>query len=183
MSLSESFRNDWYRAANIVTSVRLLLFWVPAALLLSNPSSDVSRWWATGAFLAIALTDNVDGYIARRFTQVTEWGKFLDPLVDKLLVATTLIALAVVYPVLWGVVVFVFIREVVVTLQIRMSRKGEIVAAVWSGKIKMLLQVVMIIVWLIPGGGVWSVVRLVATLLAVAATFYSWIDYTKRFTN
>lgn len=175
----ESMKKDWHRPANLISSFRLLFAGVPAILLLVEPTSSVMRWAATLAFAVVALTDAADGYVARHYNQVTEWGKFLDPLVDKVLVAATLVGLSIVYPYLWFVTAFILLREVVVTIQIR--SKDKVVAAIWSGKVKMTVQVAMIIAWLIPGGQVWFFVQLAVTIAAVVVTAWSWIDYYRRF--
>lgn len=173
----ESMRRDWYRAANVITGVRLLLFWLPGVLLLAAPTSVAMRWWSLVAFLVIALTDGLDGWVARRYNQITEWGKFLDPLVDKFLVVTTLIAICIVYPepLLIAAAALVIAREIIVTLQIR--TRGKLVAASWSGKVKMVAQVVMICAWLMPLEGVWAPARIIFTAFAVIMTIYSWWRY------
>lgn len=172
----ESFKRDWYKAANLISLLRLILVGLPVALLLSVPTDDIHRWLAAGAFLTVALTDVVDGYVARRFNQVTQWGIFLDPLVDKVLVGAMLIAVSIINPLLWLVTAFVFIREVVVALQIR--SRGKLVAAVWSGKLKMAAQVVMIAAWVMPIS-LW--LQVLATVVAVVMTIWSWVDYYDRF--
>lgn len=184
MSLVESIRKDWYRPANVISGLRLLLAWVPAIILLSHPGDPTMRWWAVGVFLLVALTDALDGFVARRFNQVTEWGKFLDPLVDKVLVALMLVAISVLEPKLWSVTVLILVREVVVTFQLR--SRGVMVPAVWSGKVKMALQVAMIMVWMMPlrealPGLSWEVVQYMTTFAAVWATIWSWADSYKRF--
>lgn len=179
MSLVESIRNDWHRPANLISGFRLGLAWLPAAILLARPEDVAWRWSAVATFLFIVLTDAVDGYVARRYNQVTEWGEFLDPLVDKVLIATMLVAISVVYPVLWWVTVLIVVRELVVTLQLR--ARGVRVPAVWSGKVKMALQAAMIVAWLVPLGGWWGVLRWTITIVAALATAWSWYDSYKRF--
>lgn len=184
MSLVESIRRDWYRPANVISGLRLLLAWVPAVMLLSYPEDATMRWWAVGVFLFVALTDALDGHVARRFNQVTEWGKFLDPLVDKVLVVVMLVAISILEPNLWGATILIVLREVVVTLMLR--SRGVMVPAVWSGKVKMALQVAMILAWMIPLGEVlpgmgWQIVQVTVTFAAVWATIWSWADSYKRF--
>lgn len=169
---------EWYYPANIVSLVRLLAAWVPAYLYLTG-SDSLHGWIAVVVFGAMALTDVIDGALARGLDQVTEWGKFLDPLVDKVLVATTLVAISVHHPWLWMVTALIITREVVITLQIRATNR--LVAAVTSGKLKMLSQVIMLLLWLAPSTPGIAPVRIAATALAVAMTIYSWIDYNVRF--
>ncbi len=76
--------------ATTITLARLLIVLVILGLLSFN-DAVVYRWWAVGLFLVAALTDWLDGYIARRFNQVTDLGKVLDPLVDKLLILVPLL--------------------------------------------------------------------------------------------
>lgn len=176
---TESFRRDWFKVANLVTSLRLLVSWLPAAILLSAPDDSPMRWWAAGAFVAIAATDVVDGYIARRFKQVTAWGMFLDPLVDKLLVGLTLVALCGIYHWVIPIAVLMLAREVVITWQIK--SRGQIQAAVWSGKIKMFSQALLIVILLLPSEVTpgWSVG--ISAVNAVLWTLLSWLDYYERF--
>src|SRR5688500_2868327 len=95
----------WSGPANLVTLARLLLAWVPGVIILATKQPG---WWWTAAilFVLIAATDALDGYLARKrdpitgLDRTTELGKFLDPLVDKVLVATALVALCLVTPVL-----------------------------------------------------------------------------------
>lgn len=179
MSLRESIKRDWYKPANVISGLRLLLAWIPAYLLLSDPSDDGRRWLAVAVFIAVALTDALDGFVARRFNQVTEWGKFLDPLVDKVLVVVSLVAVSILNPYLWLVTALIVVREAVVTLQLR--ARGVITAAVWSGKVKMALQVIMVVAWMMPADGFWVYAQITATTLAVWATIWSWVDSYKRF--
>lgn len=180
MSLVESMRKDWHKPANVISGLRLLLAWLPAAMLLSNPEDAAIRWAAVGVFALIALTDAVDGYVARRFNQITEWGKFLDPLVDKVLVTLMLVAVSVLYPQLWMITILIVVREVVVTLQLR--SRGVVVPAVWSGKVKMATQVAMVVAWMVPlEVPWWHLVRLTLTAAAVYTTLWSWVDSYRRF--
>lgn len=178
LSWCASMLLEWYYPANIVSGVRLLAAWLPAYYYLTY-SDLLWGWMAFVTFSIVALTDAIDGALARGLDQVTEWGKFLDPLVDKVLVAITLCAISVHYPWMWVVSMLIVIREVVITLQIRAT--GRLVAAVMSGKLKMASQVIMLLVWLAPDTPGIAPVRVAATVLALTMTGYSWIDYYVRF--
>ncbi|WP_309092427.1 CDP-alcohol phosphatidyltransferase family protein [Phenylobacterium sp.] len=78
--------------ANVVTSLRIVLL-APLYVLLTGGEGDASRWWALAVFLAAGFTDVVDGFLARRFNQVSVFGAMLDLIADRLLTAVTLVAL------------------------------------------------------------------------------------------
>ncbi|NCO10434.1 CDP-diacylglycerol--glycerol-3-phosphate 3-phosphatidyltransferase [Candidatus Saccharibacteria bacterium] len=170
---------DWRKAPNLISYVRLAGSWLPGYLVVTNPHDAQAWWWATGIFMFVAATDVLDGYVARRFNLITDLGKFVDPLVDKLLVLFTLIGLGIVDPWLWLFTAIIAVRELVITLQIR--RRSKLVAAIRSGKLKMLSQVVAIIALLVPLEGGWLIVQLALIGHAVFWTVFSWIDYYQRF--
>jgi CDP-diacylglycerol--glycerol-3-phosphate 3-phosphatidyltransferase len=148
MSLATSFRNDWHNAPNMICWVRLLLSWSPGVLVLVWRTSDAVWWWAVSLFLFIAATDAVDGYVARRFKQTSEFGAFFDPLVDKVLISLTLIAFSIVLtPWLWVPTLIIIIREMTVTWW---RLHGKLSTAGLSGKLKMWAQTVMVVVLLAP---------------------------------
>lgn len=172
----ESFKKDWHKPANLISLARLLLAFIPVVMLLNNPDDVATRWWVIAIFLVVSLTDMLDGYVARRFNSVTDWGKFLDPAVDKVLIAGMLVALSVINPWLWPVTALIFLREIIVTLQIR--SRGTLVAAIWSGKVKMAMQVVMVLVLVMP---IWLWLQVLVTIVTVGVTIWSWVDYYQKF--
>jgi len=126
--------------------------------LLQSPTSE-HRTIALFVFLLASLTDWVDGYLARRLNQVTELGKFLDPLVDKLLVLSTLLALIEIGLVpAWGVCL-ILVRELVIAgWRINPSLSGSSAisgANIW-GKLKTFSQILAIAMLLYPGELVWA---------------------------
>jgi CDP-diacylglycerol--glycerol-3-phosphate 3-phosphatidyltransferase len=143
----------FWNLPNTITLLRTLV--VPVLLLFpyasgSRASSQVLAW----LFIVAATTDLVDGWLARRGQQVTRIGKLLDPLADKLLVATALIVLLAGGRIpSWGTPMLVVIigRELAVT-QLRgyATAQGHIMAAEWSGKLKTLLQNIAIGALLFP---------------------------------
>ena len=133
-----------FSVPNVLTFVRISL--VPLLIYLIIRSGPLPAALATAVFFFATITDFLDGYIARSYDSVTDLGKFIDPLADKIIVATALIMLALVprtprVP-LWMVVVMVA-REVLVTgLRTWAATRGRIIGADELGKYKMALQVV-----------------------------------------
>jgi CDP-diacylglycerol--glycerol-3-phosphate 3-phosphatidyltransferase len=177
------FKRDWRKPSNIVTLVRLILAWIPATIILTNPKGSGSWWLAAILFVFVAATDILDGHLARSRSEVTDLGKFIDPLVDKILVFVTLVALSIVTPILWAPTIVITVREIWVTIALRRpaQQRGGIIAAVASGKIKMALQCAMIVALTIPGDTTWTIIQIVFVVAAIGATIWSWIDYQRRF--
>ena len=120
----------------------------PVLLWSLQQPEPVSRWWSLGIFLGVSLTDWLDGYVARRFHQVTDLGKLLDPLVDKLLVLAPLLALLErgVVPA-WGVYC-IMAREL--TIAGWRSRQQEVQGANLWGKAKTVSQILSIALLIAP---------------------------------
>jgi CDP-diacylglycerol---glycerol-3-phosphate 3-phosphatidyltransferase len=156
-----------------ITVSRLLA--VPFLLYgLRLPTTEM-RWWMFGIFLVAACTDWLDGYLARRLNQVTELGKFLDPLVDKLLVLAPLVAL-----VEWGRVpawgVFMILARELTIAGWRVSGATVPGAAMW-GKIKTVVQIIAIAVLIAPLGNAWQSLGTSLFWLAVGLTWISGLLY------
>lgn len=137
---------------NVLTLARILL--IPVFIILFvNPTPDQSLAAAI-IFAVAAVTDMLDGYIARRTGQVTKLGKLLDPIADKLLVLSALILLMNVDRVSALVVLLIVARELAVTgIRAIAAGEGMIIAAETTGKYKMALQVVAIILLILEGTG------------------------------
>jgi len=137
---------------NVLTLARILL--IPVFIILFvNPTPDQSLAAAI-IFAVAAVTDMLDGYIARRTGQVTKLGKLLDPIADKLLVLSALILLMNVERVSAVVVLLIVARELAVTgIRAIAAGEGMIIAAETTGKYKMALQVVAIILLILEGTG------------------------------
>jgi CDP-diacylglycerol--glycerol-3-phosphate 3-phosphatidyltransferase len=159
---------------NALTMLRIVT--VPVivvALLDETPNGDVI---AAALFSLAALTDGLDGYIARRRSQVTTFGKLMDPLADKLLVVAALIALVSLDRLAAWVAMVIIARELAVTgLRSLAAERGVVVSASWMGKAKTGLQVAAIVALI-----VWDPTPVAVDLLvylAVAATVISGADY------
>ena len=129
---------------NALTMLRIVA--VPVivvALLDETPNGDVI---AAAVFAAAAITDGLDGYIARRRSQVTTFGKLMDPLADKLLVVAALIALVSLNRLAAWVAMVIIARELAVTgLRALAAERGAVISASWLGKLKTALQVLAIV--------------------------------------
>jgi len=176
----EPARERFWNLPNSITMVRL--FVVPVLLvfpLYDGPTgSRVVAW----LYIVAAVGDVVDGWAARRGQQVTRIGKLLDPLVDKLTVATALIVLLTMQRIPpWGIVLVVVIigRELAVTgLRGIASAGGHVVAARWPGKVKTLAQNVAMGCLLFPEGTLGlENHRLGVLLLGVATALTLWSGY------
>ncbi len=167
---------------NGVTVLRILA--IPVILLLLNPGRDYQIFTAF-FFLAAAITDYVDGYLARRGSIVTTLGKFLDPLADKLLIVTAFIALIPTRGIpVWMVVVIVG-REIAVTgLRGIAVSQGIVIAASTLGKYKTVFEVASIFCLIMEGGSPhinFYNIGMVLLWIAMGLAVLSGVDYFRRF--
>jgi CDP-diacylglycerol---glycerol-3-phosphate 3-phosphatidyltransferase len=171
-----------WNSANVVTMVRILL--VPFfawALLVDGGESAAWRLVATGIFAVAAASDRLDGYLARRYDLVTDLGKLLDPIADKLLVGTALVLLA--WPLgelPWWVPVVILARELGITLMRLAVLKYAVMPASRGGKLKTVLQSVAITLFLLPLSylpGWVEVVAWVVLAAAVVVTVVTGLEY------
>lgn len=160
-----------------ITVSRLL--GVPLLLVLLRAPTATQRWWAAGIFVVAAGTDWLDGYLARRLNQVTDLGKFLDPLVDKLLVLAPLLMLIELGQVpAWGVFLIVA-REITISgWRVNPVLQGGAVpgANLW-GKAKTVVQIVAIAILIAPLPPSWDAPAQGLFWLAVALTLGSGLVY------
>ena len=163
--------------ASKITLVRVAM--IPVFLVfmyLSGGNSGLWLWLGLGIFILASLTDYVDGQIARRCNQVSDFGKFLDPLADKLL---TIAAMCMFCE--WGKVpawalMTVLTREFAVTgLRLVAVQKGNVIAAGWSGKVKTASTMVgLCIMMALPGI---EILSWIVIFVIVATTLYSGVEY------
>lgn len=166
--------------ANAFTLLRVVLAPVVAVLLLTG--GDTARWWAFGIFVFAALTDSIDGWVARRTAGVTRWGQLADPIADKILVLGCLAGLAWVGSLPWWAVAVIVLREVGVTVQRSLLlRRGLVMPASVFGKLKTVVQVFAVALYLLPG--VPAELRLASLWLAVVVTVASGVEYAFRGTR
>jgi len=135
--------------ANKLTLIRIFL--VPVFLLfIATKDIPYGSFIATFIFILASITDKLDGYIARSRNQITNFGKFMDPLADKLLVTAALISLVELQVVPGWAAVVIIAREFAVSgLRSIAASQGRVIAASWWGKIKTVIQIIAIILLLL----------------------------------
>lgn len=134
--------------ANRVTIFRMLM--IPVYVLFMYANFPYAQWVAAGIFLLLALTDSLDGYLARSRNEITSFGKFMDPIADKLLVLTAFIVL-VGQGKMHALFAVVFVgREIVVSgFRLVAALQKNVIAAGWLGKIKTFTQILAAILLMI----------------------------------
>ncbi|MBQ7171961.1 MAG: CDP-diacylglycerol--glycerol-3-phosphate 3-phosphatidyltransferase [Clostridia bacterium] len=150
-------KKKYLNLPNVLTMLRIVLVPVCMALILYTPETLGSRLVAAGVFLLISFTDLLDGHIARKYHMVTDFGKFLDPVADKVLILGAFTAiLAVTADTLFGrllvwVIFLILLREFSVTsLRLLLAgREGKVVSASLFGKVKTVSQMVAVCVFLL----------------------------------
>jgi CDP-diacylglycerol--glycerol-3-phosphate 3-phosphatidyltransferase len=159
---------------NALTMLRILAVpVVVAALLVATPGGDI---FAATVFALASLTDGLDGYIARKRSSITNFGKLMDPLADKLLIVGALVSLVSLGRLAAWVAMVIIAREVAVTiLRTIAAERGLVIAASWLGKAKTVLQTLAVFALIAyDPAPVWVDVLV---YVAVAATVVSGADY------
>ncbi|NIK35020.1 CDP-diacylglycerol--glycerol-3-phosphate 3-phosphatidyltransferase [Microbacterium endophyticum] len=167
---------------NAITIARILCAPVFLWMLLADNGSDGTlRWWAAALFVLAIATDGIDGYIARKYNIVTDLGKLLDPIADKVLTGVAFIGLSILGELPWWVTIVVLVREVGITIYRFIVVNNHVLAAAWMGKLKTVAQAVALALALAPlavlVGGWVDWVNTVTMWIAVALTIASGLDY------
>ena len=162
--------------ANKITVLRIIL--VPVFMVLLYLGQT---YWALAVYIIACISDFVDGKIARKYNQITDFGKFMDPLADKMLVLAAMCYFVEDGLIPGWVVAVVLLREFGVSgLRLLAVEQGIVIAAAWSGKIKTGVTMVALGV-LILAGQPWfpapEVIAVVCWLLILITTLYSGIEY------
>ncbi len=163
--------------ASKITLIRIAFIPVFMVLMeLSGGQPNLWMWLSLAVFIFASITDYIDGEIARKFNQVTDFGKFLDPLADKLL---TIAAMTMFCQ--WGAMpawalMIVLTREFAVTgLRLVAVGKGRVIAAGWSGKVKTASTMLGLCAWM--AFPTFSVLGGIVTGVIVVTTVYSGVEY------
>ena len=187
--------------ANKLTIFRIILVPIMAIIPYLNLQGDfmglpLTYFWMLLIFIVASITDKLDGYIARSRNQVTTFGKFLDPLADKILVLTAMVLLVELGKIPAWIPVIVLAREFLVSgyRLIAVEKGGQVIAASIWGKLKTVTQMIAIILIMFDRNNFWDcfkgglngvdfAINLVATILlliSVIATIFSGADYMKN---
>ena len=174
---------------NKLTIARVIMIPFFVFFLLINPESTALRIIADIIFIAASLTDMADGKIARKYNLVTNFGKFMDPLADKLLVCSAMICLIQTHQLAAWYVIIIIAREFIISgFRLIAAENGLVIAANIFGKIKTTTQMIMIVIlvanlpfgWLQILGEIFKWVALVMTILSLVIYVYQNIDVLKE---
>jgi CDP-diacylglycerol--glycerol-3-phosphate 3-phosphatidyltransferase len=168
--------------ANIVTVLRILLAPVFIWMLIADDGAGgLFRWLAAALFLVAILTDAVDGFLARDRNLVTDQGKLLDPIADKVLIGGALVGLSILAELPWWVTIVILVREVGITVWRLVALRDRVIPAGILGKIKTWVQAIAIAFALVPLPallGEWmNVVNFVLMSAALVLTVISGVEY------
>ncbi|MGY4646084.1 CDP-diacylglycerol--glycerol-3-phosphate 3-phosphatidyltransferase [Cellulomonas sp. URHB0016] len=172
-----------WNLANVLTVLRIVL--VPFfawAMLVDGGHTVTGRLTATLIFVVAALTDRLDGWVARRSGQITDLGKLLDPIADKLLVGTALVLLSALGDLPWWVTVVILARELGITAMRFFLLRYVVLPASRGGKLKTVLQSFAIGLYLLPLDQMPTFFSVVAGVLmgaAVLVTVVTGLDYVR----
>ena len=159
--------------ANKLTILRVIM--IPVFLLVLYLRVPSANYWALAIFVLASLTDTLDGYIARHYNQITDFGKFMDPLADKCLVTAALLWFVEIGQMPGWALLVVIIREFGVSgLRMVAADKGRVIAAGWSGKVKTASTMVCIVLMLLP---IAPWVNSICVAVIVLTTIYSGVEY------
>ena len=158
--------------ANKLTILRVVM--IPAFLLVLYLDVPFANYWALAIFAAASVTDTLDGYIARHYNQITDFGKFMDPLADKCLVTAAMLWFVEVGQMPAWALLIVIVREFSVSGLRMAADKGRVIAAGWSGKVKTAATMVCVLLMLLP---LPEIVSQIGTAVIVLTTIYSGVEY------
>ena len=158
---------------NKLTLLRIIL--IPAFMVVLYWGFPGANYVALGIFILASLTDMLDGKIARKYNLVTDFGKFADPLADKMLVTAAMLWFVEIGRMPAWALLLVIVREFAVSgLRMIASDKGRVIAAGWSGKVKTASTMVCIVLMFLPISG-W--LNAVCVAVIALTTLYSGVEY------
>ncbi|MBQ8067262.1 MAG: CDP-diacylglycerol--glycerol-3-phosphate 3-phosphatidyltransferase [Solobacterium sp.] len=159
--------------ANKLTILRIIL--VPVFLGVLYAGFPGSNIWALIIFIVASLTDLLDGYIARHYNQITNFGKFMDPLADKILVMSAMCWFVEAHQMPGWALAIVLFREFAVSgMRLVAVEQGKVIAAAWSGKVKTASTMVCLCLMML---NIPEWLNTLCVIVIVATTVYSGIEY------
>lgn len=167
---------------NKLTVLRVIMIPVFLLFLLTDCAGGASKYIAAAVFVLASLTDMLDGRIARKYNLVTNFGKFMDPLADKLLVCSALIAFVELEYLPAWIVIIIISREFIISgFRLIAADKGVVIAANYWGKFKTTFQMIMTILLILQLDYPYAdTVEWIFVYIALALTVISLVDYIYR---
>jgi CDP-diacylglycerol--glycerol-3-phosphate 3-phosphatidyltransferase len=166
--------------ANLLTIMRLVLVPVFVVFLFVGPHEDGWRLAAFAAYAVAAVTDQIDGAVARKHGLVTEFGAFVDPVADKALTGAALVSLSILNEIPWAVTAIIVVRELGVTLLRLWVIRHGVIAASRGGKLKTLLLNISLGLAVLPLTGVAADVSKAVLAVALVVAVVTGVDYVAR---
>ena len=166
---------------NKLTVLRVLMVPFFVLFMLTDIGGAANKWIALAIFCVASLTDMLDGKIARARNLVTNFGKFMDPLADKLLVCSAMICMITTGQLAAWIVIIIIAREFIISgFRLVAADAGIVIAASYWGKFKTVAQMAMIIVLLADFGGIFDVIGTALIWVSLVLTIVSLVDYVKK---
>ncbi len=164
---------------NKLTTFRVILIPFFVFFMLAPNMTGINHYIAAAIFIVASLTDLLDGKIARKYNLVTNFGKFMDPLADKLLVCSAMICLIQTGELAAWIVVIIIAREFIISgFRLIASDNGVVIAASYWGKFKTTFQMLMVIVLILNiQMSFFQILGMILTYVALILTVVSLIDY------
>lgn len=163
---------------NKLTVLRMIMVPFFVLFMLTGWGGEASKWISLVIFVVASATDWLDGYLARKYNLVTNFGKFMDPLADKLLVCSAMICLIETGKLAAWIVIVIIAREFIISgFRLIAVENGVVIAANYWGKFKTVSQMIMIILLIADLGGFFAVVETLFIWLSVALTIISLVTY------
>lgn len=163
---------------NKLTMFRVFMIPFFVIFMLVNVTGEYDKYIAVAIFIIASLTDMLDGKIARKYNLVTNFGKFMDPLADKLLVCSALICLIGDKLQAWIVIVIISRELIISGFRTIAADNGVVIAASWWGKYKTTSQMLMIIIMIVNLNYSWyGILEYIFIYLSLVLTIISLVDY------
>lgn len=166
---------------NKLTVLRVIMVPFFVFFMLTDVGGSANKWIALLIFCLASLTDLFDGKIARARNLVTNFGKFMDPLADKLLVCSAMICMIPTGQLTAWFVIIIIAREFIISgFRLVASDSGIVIAASMWGKVKTVSQMTMVIVLIADLGGIFDILGLILIWLSLILTVVSLVDYVAK---
>jgi CDP-diacylglycerol--glycerol-3-phosphate 3-phosphatidyltransferase len=171
--------SQWKTPANITTIIRIIMVLVCVGLVSAagpwGAGNYGLRWTGAILFIIAASTDKLDGYLARSRHEVTDLGKLLDPIADKLLICAMLIVFSVFGELWWWVTILFLLREIGITVWrfVNLRDRNLVIAANWPGKLKTVFECVSLSLLMLPFWQFDSHVRIAGSVMSFGAGSWS----------